>query len=465
MKTIKHNATDEKTILTGMIMDSAVLGRIAGKWKHEGLFRVRWANIVGRWCVDYFKQYGKAPKQNIESLFKSWADRTGDENSIDLVDRFLVGLSGEYETEATEINSEYLVDMAAEHFNAVLLEQMSEAVKGHVDRGDVKKALETAAKWNRVEMGIGAGIDVLHDKEAIIEAFESHTKPLFKYPGALGAFFGDQFARDEFIGVMGKAKCGKTWWLIDIAWTAMLQHCRVAFFEVGDMSQNQIMRRFMCRSVGHPLKPPYTFEIPKEILRADGATNVTVKTKTKTFDGPLDWHTAWESCESGTRRHKQPHLRLSAHPTRSINVKGLVNILDEWERSDGWIPDVVVIDYADILALPAGYQPGERDAINEAWIQLRSLSLSRHICVVTATQTDARSYDAATIRRGNFSDDRRKNDHVTGMFAINATDDEKDNGVYRLNWVDRREEAYSESRCVYIAGCLNIGKPHIVSTF
>ena len=463
MKTTKHSAADEKVILTGMIMDDVVLGRIAGKWKPEGLFRVRWANLVGRWCVEHFGRYNQAPKRDIENLFRNWAGKASDDDTVDLVDKFLSGLSKDYEADP-EINPDYLVDKAAEHFNAVSLERMTEAVTACVEKGDVTKALEIASKWNRVEMGVGAGIDVLHDKEAIIEAFESNVKPLFKYGGALGDFFGDQFARDEFIGITGATGRGKTWWLIDIAWEAMRKNCKVAFFEVGDMSQNQIMRRFMSRAAKHPVKPPLEFEYPIEIFLADGASEVTVKTRTETFEGPLHWQTAWAACVSGTRRHKQKLLQLSTHPNSSINVQGIISILDEWELA-GWVPDVVIIDYADILAMPSGFRPGERDAINETWKQLRSLSQSRHNLVITATQGDANSYEAHTIRRGNFSDDRRKNDHVTAMLGLNASDDERANGVSRLNWIKRREEAYLESRCVHVAGCLNLGQPHIISTF
>jgi hypothetical protein len=85
--------------------------------------------------------------------------------------------------------------------------------------------------------------------------------------------------------------------------------------------------------------------------------------------------------------------------------------------------------------------------------------------VVTATQTDADSYDAKVLKRGNFSEDKRKYAHVTGMVGINQTDREKAEGLYRLNWVVLRELEFSESKCVWTAGCLAIGNPAIVSTF
>lgn len=463
MKVSKHVATEEKRILTGMIVNDIVLGRISAKWAADGMFRVRWANLVGGWCVAYHRRYGKAPRTNIEGLFKTWAGKATDTATVELVDRFLSGLSEDYEAEADEVNPDYLCDIAGEHFNAVQLEEMAETVQGHVDRGDVDKALAAAAKWGKVEMGTGAGVDVLHDRDAVRDAFEQHTEPLIKYPGDLGKFFGDQLGRDEFVALTGATGRGKTWWLMDIAWMGVRQGRRVAFFEVGDMSQSQILRRFMCRVSKRPLKPPYKLDVPVGISRVDDVPVADVETEEQEFK-PLDWQAAWASCQRVTRRHKKPLLKLSVHPNSSISMNGVCATLDVWER-EGWVPDVVVVDYADILATPTGYTPGDREAINATWKAMRNLSQSRHILVVTATQADANSYDAHTIRRSNFSDDRRKNDHVTGMLGINATEEEADMGVMRLNWTKRREEAYNESRCVHVAGCLALGRPHIKSTF
>lgn len=466
MKTTKHDSSDEKRILTGMIVDDTALGRIAEKWKKDegGLFRVRWANTIGGWCVRYFQKYAAAPKKDIRGLFESWASRDVDRSTVDLVESFLSGLSDDFQAESEAINPDYLIDMAGQHFNAVALERLAETVQGFVDRGDIEKALGEVATYNRVEMGVGTGIDIFRDQQAIQDAFESKSEPLITYPGALGEFFGDQFGRDEFVGITGATGRGKTWCLMDLAWKAVQQKRRTAFFAVGDMSQAQMIRRFCCRSTGHPLRPPYSLEVPTAILREQDEGMAQVETETKVFKGPLQWQQAWEDLQAKIRRHKQPLLRLSVHPNSSINVEGIVSILNAWERG-GWAPDVIVIDYADLLMTPSGYTPGDRESINATWKQLRGLSQRMHNLVITATQADAASYNAHTISRSNFSDDRRKNDHVTGMLGINQTEEEKKIGIYRLNWTKRREDAYTESRCVHVAGCLNIGRPFITSTF
>ena len=134
-----------------------------------------------------------------------------------------------------------------------------------------------------------------------------------------------------------------------------------------------------------------------------------------------------------------------------------------WGREEG-IPDIVVIDYADILKMDV---PGldKRDQINGTWKQLRALSQSLHCLVVTATQSDASSYKMETIQMGNFSEDKRKHAHVTGTVGLNQTKEENRLGVMRLNWIVAREHQFNSYKCGHVAGCLDIANPDIKSTF
>jgi hypothetical protein len=65
----------------------------------------------------------------------------------------------------------------------------------------------------------------------------------------------------------------------------------------------------------------------------------------------------------------------------------------------------------------------------------------------------------------NFSEDRRKLDHVTGMIGINQRPEEEENEVVRLNWVNRREEKAPERKVVYVAGSRDCCNPCVVSCF
>jgi hypothetical protein len=464
MRVEQRDGKHERRLLIGLIVDQVLCGHVAAIWTSEGLFQSKWANLIAGWCVRYFRKYNKPPGGSIESMFEVWAEKADDKETVKLVERFLDALSGEYEQEAEGINSDYLVDRAAEYFDEVRLRRLAESIQVDLSDGDRKKAIERVSKFDQVQMGNLVGVDVLRDVTAIREAFEQKHEPIIQYPGALGNFFADAFERDSFIALMGPEKRGKSWWLIDIAWRAMLQRRKVVYFSVGDMSQHQMMRRIQIRAAKRPLKPRLV-KYPTFISYNPGEACAEVDFTEHEFTEGLTWRDGVKACRRVITKTKSDEtlLKLACYPNSTMSVAGLSSVLSVWARSN-WVPDVVVIDYADILANPPGYRES-RDAINETWKALRALSQSLHCCVVTATQADAASYRSSLIDASNFSEDKRKLAHVTGMVGLNATPDEKHLQLMRLNWVVLRESEFTVTKCVHVAGCLHLGNPAVMSTF
>lgn len=466
MKIEKRSGSDEKRILTGMIVDRAVLGRIAHSWTKEGLFKSKWANTVGGWCIAYFNKYDDAPKKSIEGIFDVWA-KNKDKETAALVERFLSTLSEQYEDLSKEINSDYIIDLAGEYFHKVAIRNLADNLNAYIDTGEVSKAQKTIDKFGKIEVGVGSGIDVLRDKSAIRKAFEANREPLITYPGDLGKFFEDALCRDSLISFMAPEKRGKTFWLLDISWRGMLQHRKVAFFAIGDLSQDQMMRRFQIRAARRPEKPK-TIKYPLSISIDKEDPFAVVDFEERVFKDRLSWKEGYKACASVLKKTRTDDtlLQLSCHPSSTLSVAGLEGILRSWERGGKpWIPDVIVIDYADLLAPPAGIALETREAVNATWKAMRALSQKRHCLVVTATQADAASYNATTIGASNFSEDKRKLAHVNGLIGINQTHEEKESGIQRLNWVVLRESEFNTQRCIHVAGCLGIANPAIRSTF
>lgn len=448
-----------------MIVDNTVLARISAKWDKRGMFKTRWANLVAQWCVDFHLRYDKAPKANIEPLYESWADGATDKNEIKLVEKFLAGLEDEYDGLAEDSNSDYITDIAGSYFNQVRIENLLERTEGHLQSGRVSEANQCVNDFHQIELGVGEGINLLDDRKAINEAFESKRKPLVKYPGALGKFFDSALERDAFIAFMAPEKRGKSFWLLDVAYRAVLQNRKVAYFEAGDNSQHQVTRRLMARVSKTPIKRSLV-NYPLTIDRDEDDKIATVNFKRKRFRKGLDKNTAWKACQKLKKsklKTKQSLLKLSCHANSTLSVRSIRNILRNWER-EGWSPDVIVIDYADILNMDSSVFEG-RDRINETWKQLRSLSQTLHCLVLTATQADAASYKATVIDRSHFSEDKRKLSHVTGIVGINASPEEKEQGIMRLNWVVLRESEFSEGDCVHVATCLSLSNPSVKSCF
>lgn len=450
-----------------MITDKLVVSRIAGKWpKTGGLFKNKWANIVGKWAVDHHNKYSKSIESSILQVFTAWEEDAPDKDAAQLIEKFLSSISDEWEKEKKKPSSELIIDLANKHFDEVALYKTIDEIEGKLSINDLEGAKKALAKHKLIELGEDEIIDVLHDKEPIKDIFAEEDECIIQYPGDAGIFLNKAFTRDSFVAVVASDKKGKTAFLIDLAWRAMLDRRRVLFLEIGDMSKRQIMRRFMIRATRNPIRP-CTLKIPKRIYFEAGKKTASVEHEIREYKEGLNFPVTWKKCQEILEKKiksKRSYLKLSVHPNMSINMQGIKSIVDRLAEDDDWLPDFIILDYSDLLAPIPGYKE-ERDIINANWQLLRGLSQTSHGSVVTATQSDTAAYDAKIITKKNFSGDKRKNAHSTAMIGINQTNEEKENGVIRLNFVVLREGEYNERHVVYCAGNMGIASPIMKSAF
>jgi hypothetical protein len=140
-------------------------------------------------------------------------------------------------------------------------------------------------------------------------------------------------------------------------------------------------------------------------------------------------------------------------------VGGIESILDTWLQEDDFVPDVIVIDYADILAAEAGRKhEHDRNVTNDTWKALRRMTQERHVLGIVPTQANAKAYKQNLQGMDSFSEDKRKLAHVTAMLALNQTPDEKEIQGMRLNWIVLREAPYSINRPLYVGTCYALAR-------
>ena len=458
MKTRTVSVADELMILKACVMDTQSLKHVASV-SEDIEFKLPTSRLVFKWCLTHLDSYDEAPgKENICSEFLKWSSRQTDDEAVERCEEFLDSVDN------SSINQTLVEDKIGEHFSKHSLRDTAEQVLAALEKNDVRHAQDLTIGWRPVEVGKDASVDVLADREALDEVFNFKKEALIEYPKDLGEFFGDDLCRDAFIALQAPEKRGKTFWLMDFAWTAINQNRKVAFIGLGDMTQRQYMERFAIRASRLP-KRACDLEIPKSIEWTKWNKEYDVSYKPKKRYAQATAETAWTNMDKILNRAdlNTPLRKLAAYPNSTMGVSNIEGVLDLWER-DGWVPDVIVLDYADLLLPPRGAQD-ERGANNINWKLLRKISQERHLLLITATQASAQSYDSYVVTRNHFSEDKRKLAHVTGMIGLNQTEDEADDGVMRLNWVARRDEAYNPYNCCLVAGRREVGNLRMVSHF
>jgi hypothetical protein len=450
--------------------------------------------------LEYYEQYEAAPNNDIENIYQSKVRKKElDDELADSINDFLMGISDEYDQ--AKFNSAYLLDNTVEHFRIKALHVLADDIRDGLRTGvSVSELEENIIKYQTPERRIAQGIDPLADMEAIQTAWEAAQEPLFEAPGALGRVISKMLTRDALIGIQGPEKRGKTFWLWEFATWAYHQGCNVAIFQAGDMSQNQGLLRLHARLSGQPYLEEFCRNLRCPVMDCDQNQKDVCNKKYRAADcgvwdeknernvhweqapsdyvpctncrgqnkdfvpavwykrmevEPLGWREAYRNAVKLAKRQRKVKMRLFTYPNSTLTVRELNSVLNSAEEFEGFIPDVVIIDYVDIMA--AESNTDRRHAEDEKWRTLRALSQNRNICVITATQADADSYTRETQNMGNFSESKSKYGHLTGMLTLNQTDYERAMGLMRLGVLLVRE-GETPAHQVKCLECRSIGR-------
>lgn len=433
--------------------------------------------VVAEWCLEHLKKYDKAPKSHIEDYYHKWSEDNDNKELVDSVHAFLNSLSDEYD-KAKEINVPYLCDQLAQFITKRRVLRIKENLEHSILEGNLKEAEQAIVTYKMTTVGHEDGCDGLNDDDVWDQSFAEARETVIPFEGDAGKFFNYAMTRGSLVAIQAGEKCGKSWWCIEFAMRALRHRRKVAFFEVGDLLRSELFVRLGMRLTKRPQWPRQLGKIlyPSHI-EVDDNEACGYRVDSKVVEAK---HTVTnEASRRGRLRFKRScghspgvrYLMNSSHPNSSINVQGISNILDKWKSKYDYHPDVIIVDYGDILAPEDTGRKHEQDrnVVNDTWKALRRLSQERHALVIVPTQAKADSYNVTnepilqTMK--SFSDDKRKLAHVTGMIGLNQTPEEKEMQGMRLNWIVLRGAPYNITKPLYVGTCFPLARALCCASF
>lgn len=511
----------ERKITIGCIISTDYLIQISNIWDPK-LLEAPEAKRITTWCWEYFNKYNKAPGKDIEGIF--YSKLKGGKLPKDLAEEIeqdiLPSLSEEYKKES--FNLEYLLEETQKYFKERKLAALASDVTALLETGELLEAEKIASEYKPTLSGTKEDLD-LSDPialERIDKAFTSVNECLIQYPRQLGDFWNAQLVRGGFIALMASEKRGKTFWLLDLALRACKAGRKVAFFQAGDMTESQQLMR-MCTYLtmksnlerySGKMWEPVRDCIKNQLNNCDNPNRacsfgcfegkdeydvrnkitleelITARRESKGYTpchskyceeywknswgavwikpvntgDPLDVKEARSAISKFFLLSKRK-FKLSTHANGTLSVKQIKALLAVWEKKDNFIPDIIIVDYADLLN---GESKDFRHLQNEIWKGLRSISQEKgQPLVITATQADAKSYEQNRLKMSNFSEDKRKYAHVTAMYGLNQDTQfrEKKIGLMRINEIVVREGDFSSGKEVTVLQNLKRGRPFLGS--
>lgn len=483
------------------------------------------ARLLANWALEYYDKYKNAPNTHIEDIYyKKLQEGLDKETAEEIEQGILPELSEDYVKEGLDID--FIVDEAFQYFKKQRLLKISSQIEGTIEegRGPLKARLEAAEKLTTDYKAIGPEIDETIDlskKESLKhlkQAFDKTIEPLIIFPKQLGQFWNSQFIPGAFIAFLAPEKRGKTFLLLEIAIRAVRQGKKVAFFQAGDMNEGDQLERIAIYLTKRNTLEKYCkphFEAVRDCKRNQWNTcdkkerecdfglfegmekDEVEKYKMKDYidlyednedylpcynckeyntqklgtvwikkvesKEVLDYMTAKKAFKEFFIKNKR-QFKLATYPNSTLSFD-MVNIkCDEWEEEDGFVADVALFDYFDIM-IPSKYIQDFRHRENEKWKEGRKFSQTARKgikpCTIGVTQSDADAYTKDTLSLKNFSEDKRKYAHVTAMYGLNQDKKgiEKSFGLLRINELILRKGDFDSSNQVTLIQNLRQGRP------
>jgi len=520
------NSYIERRIVIGMIVSTDFIKLVKPLWNTR-LLESKVAKRLAVWCLSYYDRFDKAPGKDIESIFfNELRNGLPKELAEEIEEDLLPELSDEFLEEG--LNLPYLTESAMTYFNERHLVLFTEQIQSTLldatltEQQRVIKAEQIASSYKLLATQTGMALNMADPEviERVERAFEEAGEPLVRFPKALGEFWNHQLTRGKFVALMAIEKRGKTFWLLEFAIRAISQGRKVVFFQAGDMTEGDQLRRIAMYLAGRSDREKYTqahYEpirdcVWNQLDNCDrpvregrfgpfASLSPNYLRQKMTYEKLLEavqtnpqykpcfnckeyqtkaWGAVWLSQVPQTNPlmageasrlvkeffvDKKRNFLLSTHANGTLSVSNMKALLSVWEKQSGFIPDVIIVDYADLLVAESRVE--FRHQQNEIWKALRNLTQERHCLLITATQADANAYDREWLKMSNFSEDKRKYAHATAMFGLNQDPQgrEKKLGIMRINELVIREGESNPMNAVWVLHNLRRGKPYLQSFF
>ena len=499
LKKEEISTTMEKRIVIGLITSKRFLQDIYPS-VDLNFFENRFTKEIAKWCIEYWETHEEPPKSEIKNIYLAKREKMRDEDA-ELIENILETLSLESDNIDTG-NAEYLTDQAFDYFRRRELEITSNNIKYHLSRGDLDNAEKEVVNYRKVAKTLATWSNPF-TQESVDQVFDVDENVFFKFPGKLGEFLGP-FERDWLVGISGPFKKGKSFFAQEFKINALPQGLRVVEFNL-EMKLTQLNKRlykrifpsaegiagesaiflypvFDClKNQNGKCTDPRRLS-PVSLLEGNDKPEYDPDSEYRVcticrgeYNSLYETETWWEEIErpsfdistisqaiDATQRTFGDLIRHKCYPRFSASVSDLMRDLDLMERVEGFIPDIIIVDYADILKADND-RLGGIDKEDDIWKMLARMASERHALTIVPTQLTKEALDAVLIKQQHTARWVGKLGHVDSMLSINQTEQEKREGRLRIGTMVHRHNAFEESKTVTLLEKRMLGQVHLDS--
>jgi hypothetical protein len=384
-------------------------------------------------CYDYLDSYHQPPKDHIADLLADKLNAEGSEGQLyaDIVD----SIYGAYEG----LNKEYILNELELFIKRQSLRTIAVDLTKALQK-DTNESLEEADNLIR-QAGHQAlklfdpGIR-LSDKQRSLKFLDISNE---SFPTGIEELDRRGFGptRKELWLLIANTKSGKSWGLMHLAKMALMHRLRVchitlemsaercaqryfqALFSVSKRKETQQTTKFKRDDLGRitgfddlQLSPRYTLQDPEIRQQLERVIN---KWSVRLLD----------------------NIFIKQFPTGALTVAQLKAYLDTLDATQKFTPDLLIIDYPDLMKLD---RTNYRISIDEMYKDLRGLAFERNLALAAVSQSNRAAAKAKVVGGDNVAEAYSKIAHADCVMTLSSTEAERKLGLARLCVVAGRND-------------------------
>lgn len=375
----------------------------------------------------FIDQYHKAPKDHLPDLLE---DELAEKNEKS---ETLQDILHNVHILSESLNETYVISkleafIRQQSLKLGIIEATEEIQKGRIDEAELRLQDALKARTEIFDPGVTLveGLQRLQQDKDKRDVLLTGIKELDRRE--LGP------ARKELHLFLAPPKRGKSWWLLHLAKRGLMQRLKVAVVSL-EMSQAIYVQRFL-QSLFSITKRESKVMVSRfeldELGRLTGFDRELLKRPF--LEDPKHQQVLAKKL---AKFHFRNNLFVKSFSTRSLTINGLRAYLDSLERIHRFVPDLLILDYADLMKVDTN---NLRISLGALYADLRGVAVERNIALATASQANRAGAGARLITETEVAEDFSKIAISDCVISHNQTKAEKALGLARLFVTNSRNE-------------------------
>lgn len=385
-------------------------------------------------CYDYIDSYGKPPGDHIADLLSDKI--SGDTSEAQLYTDIIISIKNAYEG----INTDYVIKQLELFIRRQSLRTISVDLTKALQK-DTEESLEEADRL--IKQATNQGLQLfdpgtrLGDKSKALSFLDIANE---SFPTGIEELDRRGFGptrKELWLGV-ANTKGGKTWLLIQLAKMVLMHRLKVCHVTL-EMSEGRASQRYFQALFGVSKRREVhkTIKFRRDDLgRVIGFDDVNISPRLTLDD--QDIRAKLEKVIDKWAIRQLNNIYIKQFPTGALTVHQLEAYLDNLEATQHFVPDLLIIDYPDLMKLD---KSNFRLSLDETYKDLRGIAVSRNIALAVVSQSHREAARAKTVRGDNVAEAYSKIAHADCVITLSSTEAEKKLGLARLFVAAGRNDA------------------------